>query len=90
MAPAGIGLAKVEAAAKTIRPVSDRQSKRIATMLLTESQEGGENASELHCSCGGGRFGCRRQSEWTGFEVDRMESGGEIGERCPPLNTSRR
>jgi len=60
-------------------------------MLLTESQEGGEDTSELHCSCGGGGgVACRRRSEWTGFEVDRMESGGEIAERCPLLNTSRR
>lgn len=58
---AGIGLAKVEAAAKTIRLVSGRRLKRGVVMLLTESQKGSEDADELHCSeCGGG-FGWRRR-----------------------------
>ena len=55
----GTGLAKVEAAAKTIRLVSNQRLKRAVMMLLTESQEGGNDTDELHCSCGG-RFVRRR------------------------------
>ena len=54
---AGIGPAKAEAAAKTIRLVRDHGLKRVGMMLLTESQESGEDTNELHCSCwGGGLF----------------------------------
>jgi len=49
----GTGLAKVEAAAKTTRLVSDQRSKRAVMTLLTESQEGGKDTDELHCDCGG-------------------------------------
>lgn len=71
---AGIGLAKVEAAARITRPVSDQRLEKAAMVLLTESQEGSENTGELHCGCCGGGFFCRRQSEWTGFE---SRSNGE-------------
>ena len=56
---AGIGLANVEAAARKVKPVSEERLKRVVAMLLTESQKGGEDAGELHCSCGGGIV-CRR------------------------------
>ena len=53
-ASAGTGLAKEEAAAGTIRRVSDQRSRRVSARLLTENEEGSEDAGELHCGCGGG------------------------------------
>ena len=50
----GTGLAKVEAAAKTTGPVSDQRLEQAMMMLLTESQEGGNDTDELHRGCGGG------------------------------------
>jgi len=50
----GTGLAKVEAAAKTMGLVSNQRLKRAVKTLLTESQEGGKDTDELHCGCGGG------------------------------------
>ena len=57
---AGIGLAKVEATAKTIRLVRDDGLKRAEMMLLTEGQESSEDTGELHCGCCGGGFVGRR------------------------------
>jgi hypothetical protein len=58
---AGIGPAKVEAAAKIIRSVRDRGLKRTGMMLLTESQEGSKDTDELHCSC------CDGEVSWASF-----------------------
>jgi len=54
---AGIGLAKAEVAATTIRLVSDRRLKRV--VALTKSQKSGKDADELHRSYCGGGFACR-------------------------------
>jgi len=48
----GTGLARVEAAAKTMGLVSDQRLDRAVMTLLTESQEGGKDTDELHCGCG--------------------------------------
>jgi len=45
------GLAKVEAAARTTRLVSDQRLKWAVVVSLTESQECGEDTDELHCRC---------------------------------------
>ena len=50
----GIGLARVEAAAKIISLVSIHGLKRAGMMSLTESQESGKDTDELHCGCCGG------------------------------------
>ena len=49
-----IGLAKVDAAAKTIRLISDQRPGQTVMMLQTESQEGGKDTDELHCGRGEG------------------------------------
>lgn len=49
-----IGLAKVDAAAKTIRLISDQRPGQTVMMLQTESQEGGKDTGELHRNCCGG------------------------------------
>lgn len=49
-----IGLAKVDAAAKAIRLVSDQRPGQTVMMLQTESQEGGKDTGELHRNCCGG------------------------------------
>jgi len=55
----GTGLAKVEAAAKTMGLVGDQRLKRAVVTLLTDSQEGGKYTDELHCGCSEG-FSRRR------------------------------
>ena len=80
---AGIGLAKLEAVAGTTGPVSDQRLERVVMMLLTESQESGEDTGELHCGCCGGGFfffcrkrcvvgWIRKQIEWGA--VGRLEN----------------
>lgn len=76
----------MEAAAEAIRLVRDHGSKRAEMIILTESQEGGNDTDELHCGCCCGGFSRRRSSEWIGWRVERMEGGRETGERWPFLN----
>ena len=83
---AGIGLAKVEAAARITGPVSDQRLEKVAMVLLTESQEGSENTGELHCGCCGGGFFVEGKASGPDSKVDRMESDGEIGRHCLLLN----
>jgi hypothetical protein len=57
---AGIGLAKVEAVARTIRLVSNQGMKRVVMGLLTKGQESDDDTRELHsCECGSGGFSWR-------------------------------
>ena len=84
--PAGIGLAKLEAAAKTVGLVRDHGLKRVEIMLLTESQESGEDTNELHCGCCGEGLAAEGKASGLDSRVERMESDGGIAERCPVLN----
>ena len=70
---AGIGLARVEAAARIISLVRIYGLRRAEMMLLTESQESGKDTDELHCGCCGGGLVAEGKVSGLDSGVERME-----------------